>query len=183
MMMYITKDIVIPPTLHRIAAEIAGAAVTNLTETAVTDTAEVEQLPEQELTSSATAKQQQKPVIAEKAKEKLATHTETGYQGLQNSAKAVDTRQELAKVAGVSHDTIAKVERIEEAARASRAAYYREYRKKNGDRMRENERKWRSKNPDKVRAAQQRYWEKKGRQALEAAMAEQTQYGGEGVTV
>ena len=35
---------------------------------------------------------------------------------MQNSAKAVDTRQELAKVAGVSHDTIAKVETIEEKA-------------------------------------------------------------------
>lgn len=57
-----------------------------------------------------------KPVIAEKARENLATHTETGYQGLQNSAKAVDTRQELAKIAGVSHDTIAKVEHIEEKA-------------------------------------------------------------------
>lgn len=182
MMMYITKDIVIPPTLHRIAAEIAGAAVTNLTETAVTDTAEVEQLPEQELTSSATAKQQQTPVIAEKAKSQQA-RTEENRVCQISDEQAIDTKKELAKVAGVSHDTISKVERIEEAARASRAAYYREYRKKNGDRMRENERKWRSKNPDKVRAAQQRYWEKKGRQALEAAMAEQTQYGGEGVTV
>jgi phage N-6-adenine-methyltransferase len=59
-----------------------------------------------------------KPLITEKAKQNLVTHTETGYQGLQNSAKAVDTRQELAKVAGVSHDTIAKVERIEADAPA-----------------------------------------------------------------
>ena len=57
-----------------------------------------------------------KPVIAERAKENLATHTETGYQGLQKSVKAVNTQSELAKVAGVSHDTIAKVERIEEEA-------------------------------------------------------------------
>ena len=57
-----------------------------------------------------------KPVIAEKAKQNLVTHTETGYQGLQNSVKAVNTQSELAKVAGVSHDTIAKVERIEEEA-------------------------------------------------------------------
>lgn len=57
-----------------------------------------------------------KPVIVEKAKENLITHTETGYQGLQNSAKAVDTRNELAKIAGVSHDTIAKVEKIEKSA-------------------------------------------------------------------
>lgn len=54
-----------------------------------------------------------KPVIAEKAKENLVTHTDDGYQGLQNSAKAVDTRKELAAAAGVSHDTIAKVEKIE----------------------------------------------------------------------
>lgn len=57
-----------------------------------------------------------KPVIAEKAKENLATHTAEGYQGLQNSAKAVDTRKELAAAAGVSHDTIAKVEKIEAKA-------------------------------------------------------------------
>jgi phage N-6-adenine-methyltransferase len=35
---------------------------------------------------------------------------------LQNSAKAVDTREELAKAAKVSHDTIAKVEKIKESA-------------------------------------------------------------------
>ena len=57
-----------------------------------------------------------KPIIAAKAKENLATHTAEGYQGLQNSAKAVDTRQEIAKAAGVSHDTIAKVEKIEKSA-------------------------------------------------------------------
>lgn len=58
-----------------------------------------------------------KPVIAEKAKENLVTHTSNGYQGCQKSDKAeIDTKQELAKVAGVSHDTIAKVERIEEDA-------------------------------------------------------------------
>jgi N6-adenosine-specific RNA methylase IME4 len=55
-----------------------------------------------------------KPIIAEKAKENLVTHTADGYQGLQISAKApIDTRKELATIAGVSHDTIAKVERIE----------------------------------------------------------------------
>lgn len=58
-----------------------------------------------------------KPVIAEKAKENLVTHTSNGYQGCQKSDKAeIDTKQELAKVAGVSHDTISKVERIEEDA-------------------------------------------------------------------
>ena len=58
-----------------------------------------------------------KPVIAERAKENLITHTQSGYQGCQNSDKAViDTKRELAKAAGVSHDTIAKVEKIEAKA-------------------------------------------------------------------
>ena len=54
-----------------------------------------------------------KPVIAEKAKQKQATHTEQGYQ---NSDKAVHTTKELAKAAGVSHDTIHKVEKIQQKA-------------------------------------------------------------------
>lgn len=58
-----------------------------------------------------------KPVIAAEAKKNLVTHTEEGYQPLQKSAKPVDTRAELAKVAGVSHDTIAKVEKIEREAK------------------------------------------------------------------
>jgi len=51
-----------------------------------------------------------KPVIAEKAKERQSQ----GGRGevVQKSAQA-KTRDELAKVAGVSHDTIAKVEKIE----------------------------------------------------------------------
>ena len=53
-----------------------------------------------------------KPVIAAKAKENLSTHTVDGYQGLENSTKAVNTRQEIAKIAGVSDNTIAKVEKI-----------------------------------------------------------------------
>lgn len=58
-----------------------------------------------------------KPVIAAKAKENLATHTESGYQGCQISDKAaIDTKKELARAAGVSHDTIAKVEKIEATA-------------------------------------------------------------------
>ncbi|MBQ4494309.1 MAG: hypothetical protein II968_00930 [Selenomonadaceae bacterium] len=36
--------------------------------------------------------------------------------GLQKSVKAVNTQKEIAKVAGVSHDTIAKVEKIEQQA-------------------------------------------------------------------
>lgn len=52
-----------------------------------------------------------KPVIAEKAKENEAK----GGQGCQISDK-VDTKKELAKVAGVSHDTIHKVEVIQQKA-------------------------------------------------------------------
>jgi hypothetical protein len=51
-----------------------------------------------------------KPIIAEKAKENQANHTEQGYQ---KSDKPVTTSKELAKVAGVSHDTIHKVETIQ----------------------------------------------------------------------
>lgn len=54
-----------------------------------------------------------KPVIAEKAKERQATHTEQGYQ---KSDKAEHTAKELATIAGVSHDTIHKVEVIQEKA-------------------------------------------------------------------
>lgn len=58
-----------------------------------------------------------KPVIAEKAKDRQ----KCGQGGVllsQNSveAKSVDTQKEIAKVAGVSHDTIAKVETIEHKA-------------------------------------------------------------------
>ena len=58
-----------------------------------------------------------KPVIAEKAKEQQGKRTDIP----QNSAKCslpIETREEIAKAAGVSHDTIAKVEKIEEAAPA-----------------------------------------------------------------
>ena len=80
-----------------------------------------------------------KPIIEAKAKKNLVTHTKEGYQGLQISAKAdneekqgcqksdkadvvvapkkpIDTKKEIAKVAGVSHDTIAKVEKIQAKA-------------------------------------------------------------------
>lgn len=51
-----------------------------------------------------------KPLIEEQAKEKLSTHTKEGYQ---KSDKAVHTAKELGNIAGISHDTIHKVERIE----------------------------------------------------------------------
>lgn len=59
-----------------------------------------------------------KPLIAEKAKEK---QVETLRQNMTVSQKSderkeVNTKKELAKIAGVSHDTIAKVEKIERQA-------------------------------------------------------------------
>lgn len=57
-----------------------------------------------------------KPVIAERAKENNRLGAEMTNTGLQNSVKAVNTQQEIAKAAGVSHDTIAKVEKIEASA-------------------------------------------------------------------
>jgi DNA modification methylase len=51
-----------------------------------------------------------------KAKENLSKGGKISQEGLQISAKAVDTRKELAKIAKVSHDTIAKVKKINEKA-------------------------------------------------------------------
>ena len=68
-----------------------------------------------------------KPMIAERAKEqqkqsggdrKSAEYQETVMQKSAEPISPVTTREELAKVAGVSHDTIAKVETIEEKAPA-----------------------------------------------------------------
>lgn len=63
-----------------------------------------------------------KPVIAEKAKEQQYLGVNQYTKSLsQNSVKPsapIDTQKELAKIAGVSHDTIAKVEHIEEEAPA-----------------------------------------------------------------
>ena len=57
-----------------------------------------------------------KPVIAERAKEQQIRKPADFV--LQNSVeqKPIDTQKEIAKVAGVSHDTIAKVETIEHKA-------------------------------------------------------------------
>ena len=61
-----------------------------------------------------------KPVFEEKAKENLHLSQGQGVKGCQISDKVkvniVDTKKELAKVAGVSHDTIAKVQKIEQKA-------------------------------------------------------------------
>ena len=53
-----------------------------------------------------------KPIIAEKAKENL----HQGNEPLQKSVNPVNTQKELATIAGVSHDTIHKVEAIENKA-------------------------------------------------------------------
>jgi N6-adenosine-specific RNA methylase IME4 len=60
-------------------------------------------------------------VFSERAKENLKVSGENFGKGLQISAepieiKPIDTRKELAKVANVSHDTIAKVKKIEAVA-------------------------------------------------------------------
>ena len=58
-----------------------------------------------------------KPVIAAKAKENmLATQNNNAASACQKSDKQIDTKKEIAKAAGVSHDTIAKVEKIEAQA-------------------------------------------------------------------
>jgi N6-adenosine-specific RNA methylase IME4 len=65
-----------------------------------------------------------KPVFEEKAKENLRVAAETTNNKLYDTPcqksdkplKEVDTKKELSKIAGVSHDTIAKVQKIEEKA-------------------------------------------------------------------
>ena len=63
-----------------------------------------------------------KPVLAAKAKENLVTSTGGAQpQPLQNSAKAappekLDTRAEIAKASGVSHDTVHRVESVMQKA-------------------------------------------------------------------
>ena len=54
-----------------------------------------------------------KEAISEKAKENQRL---AGGAVPQNSAKAVDTREELSKIAGVSHDTFSKAEKISSEA-------------------------------------------------------------------
>jgi len=59
------------------------------------------------------------PLLREKAKANLHHSPGRGKKGLQNSAKvyeAIDTRYELAKVAGVSHDTFAKAKIVAQHA-------------------------------------------------------------------
>ena len=59
---------------------------------------------------------QLKPIFEQRAKENLIVAAQKTNTGSQISVKAVDTQKELAKIAGVSHDTIHKVEKIEQTA-------------------------------------------------------------------
>jgi hypothetical protein len=56
------------------------------------------------------------PRIAEKAKEKQRAGAGSGPSGRQKSDKPTDTKREVAKKAGVSHDTIAKAKVIRDKA-------------------------------------------------------------------
>lgn len=49
----------------------------------------------------------------------------------------------------------------EEMIREARNAYHREYRRKNRERILENERKWRKENPEKVAEINRNYWLRK----------------------
>ena len=55
-------------------------------------------------------------VFSKKAKENLSKGGKISQEGCQISDKAIDTKKELSKVAAVSHDTIAKVKKIQEKA-------------------------------------------------------------------
>lgn len=57
-----------------------------------------------------------KPVIAEKAKEKEQERKTTFQKSEKSNMTPINTTKELAKLAGVSHDTIHKVEKIKEKA-------------------------------------------------------------------
>lgn len=57
-----------------------------------------------------------KPVIAKLAKEKESERKTTFQKSEKSSLPTVNTTKEIAKAAGVSHDTIAKVEKIEQHA-------------------------------------------------------------------
>lgn len=62
-----------------------------------------------------------KPMFEEKAKENLSLAGKSyspkeGFQKSEKVATVVNSTKELAKVAGVSHDTIAKVQKIEQKA-------------------------------------------------------------------
>lgn len=55
-------------------------------------------------------------LFSKKARENLVEGGKISQEGCQISDKAIDTKKELSKVANVSHDTIAKVKKIQEKA-------------------------------------------------------------------
>ena len=57
-----------------------------------------------------------KPLIAAEAKAHQGTRMDILPKSAKSSAKSIDTREEIAKAAGVGHNTIAKVELIEQKA-------------------------------------------------------------------
>ena len=76
-----------------------------------------------------------KPAIAEKAKENVAAGGGSGISGRQKSDNPIDTKNELAKASGLSHDTISKADFIgknaneytKKALRAGETSINREY--------------------------------------------------------
>lgn len=52
-------------------------------------------------------------------------------------------------------------EKEKSLAAAYHRAYMKEYRKKNAERIRQQQNEWRKNNPDKVREYRERYWSKK----------------------
>lgn len=55
-----------------------------------------------------------------------------------------------------------------EKQKAARAAYMKEYRKKNAEKVRETKRKWDKAHPEKLKEYQERYWEKQADRMIEA---------------
>ncbi len=47
---------------------------------------------------------------------------------------------------------------LEELATEAKRQYFREYRDKNREHIRETHREWRKKNPDRIKASMQKYW-------------------------
>ena len=57
-----------------------------------------------------------KHIIAAKAKKNQQLSEGRGVKGCQNSDNLIDTKKELSKLAGVSHDTISRIEKIAKKA-------------------------------------------------------------------
>ncbi|MDE6919123.1 MAG: hypothetical protein K2P73_17615 [Lachnospiraceae bacterium] len=53
----------------------------------------------------------------------------------------------------------------------AKKAYDREYRKRNRQRINQQQREWRARNPDMVRAQNERYWQKKAESVMTAGIS------------